>query len=150
MRIRVGLRGNLRAKLLPQRIAWLAQRSMSLTDDKRTRGIDTQAMRSGASRTMPIATAWYAPTRKFFYDTPEKRERKTDGNTEPLMRRRLVAAIEGLYRSCSSPPRILVPGDGGMRLLERGTVGTHPTRLVASADINRMADALLFLREAAR
>jgi len=52
------------------------------------------------------------------YDTPDKRKAESGGEEGPLMRRRLISAIEGANSELLITSPYVVPGDGGMKLIE--------------------------------
>ena len=94
-----------------------------------------QRMESGE----PLATligsndAFVRADAEVLYDTPEKREAETDGKPGPLMRRRLAAAIDGVHSELLIASPYLVPGDGGMHLLERARERGAQVRIVTNS-----------------
>jgi len=94
-----------------------------------------QRMASGE----PLATLLRSPDTfvrahaEVLADTPEKREAETDGGPGPLMRRRLVAAIDGVQSELLISSPYLVPGEGGMKLLERTRERGVQVRIVTNS-----------------
>ena len=67
------------------------------------------------------------------YDTPDKREVEAGEAEGPLMRRRLAAAIEGVNSELLITSPFLVPGDGGMKLLERVLTRGAKVRIITNS-----------------
>jgi len=64
-------------------------------------------------------TAFVYSKAEVLYDPPDKREVEAGEKDGPLMRRRVVAAINEVKSELLITSPYLVPGEGGMRLLER-------------------------------
>jgi putative cardiolipin synthase len=87
----------------------------------------------------PLATilgsvpAFVRANAEVLYDTPEKREVEAGQKDGPLMRRSLVAAIDGVSSELMITSPYVVPGEGGMKLVERVRARGARVRIVTNS-----------------